>query len=383
MVRAEYRHMHDLFIELMKNFQLVYEIDQTGNLVAPQMLPQETPDYDWDANNNLRMQYRYDKFMPKGIFSQFAVKMNRYIANSKWIWRNGVILEREGTQGKIIENLFDRRIYIRFTGPNITEFRAIITDTLDEISNSYHKLQYEKMIPCNCSLCSENEEPHFFRYSALQNRLQKAIKETIECEISAEDVFMLPLLEGLDVGQIKSKYDEMGKRGEWEKEPQLKTVKIFLASSSELSEHRKEFEIFIRRKNDEYGKKGIYLKLTLWEDFLDAMSQTSLQDEYNKAVVDSDVFVGLFHTKVGKYTEEEFQKALETFQENGRPLVYTYFNNTAVNMNDITQDVLSLLNFKERLNEQGHFPTNYTDIHDLKNQFSEQMIKFMPELTGD
>ncbi len=378
----EYRHMHDLFMELMKNFQLAYEIDQTGNMVAPQMLPQDTPDYNWATNNNLLMQYRYDKFMPKGIFSQFAVKMNRYIANNKWIWRNGVIQERDGTQAEIIENLFDRRIYIRFAGPNIAEFRAIITDTLDEISNSYHKLQYEKMIPCNCSVCSENKVPHFFRFSALRNRLQKGIKATIECEISAEDVLMLPLLEGLDIGQMKGKYEDMGKRGEWEKEVQIKTVKIFLASSSELSNHRKEFEIFIRCKNDEYGKKGIYLKLTLWEDFPDAMSQTRLQDEYNKAVADSDVFVSLFHTKVGKYTEEEFQKALETFKENGRPLVYTYFNDTAVNISDITQDVLSLLNFKKRLNELGHFPTSYTGIDDLKNQFSDQMTKFIPKLTG-
>ena len=39
------------------------------------------------------------------------------------------------------------------------------------------------------------------------------------------------------------------------------------------------------------------------------MSETRLQDEYNKAVRDCDVFVSLFFTKTGKFTEEEFDMA--------------------------------------------------------------------------
>lgn len=34
----------------------------------------------------------------------------------------------------------------------------------------------------------------------------------------------------------------------------VKTIKIFLASSSELKEDRAQFEIFINRKNKEYIK---------------------------------------------------------------------------------------------------------------------------------
>ncbi len=64
----------------------------------------------------------------------------------------------------------------------------------------------------------------------------------------------------------------------------IKTIKIFLASSSELKEDREQFEIFINRKNKEYIKQGIFLELVTWDDFLDAMSATRLQDEYNKAI---------------------------------------------------------------------------------------------------
>ena len=157
----------------------------------------------------------------------------------------------------------------------------------------------------------------------------------------------------------------------------MNIVKIFLASSSELKSDREQFEIFINRKNKEYIKKGIFLELVIWEDFLDAMSRTRLQDEYNKAVAGCDIFVSLFHTKVGKYTEEEFLKALDTFKSNGKPLIYTYFKDEAINMSKITPSVLSLLNFKQKLSDLGHFYKNYADINDLRYKFSEQLDKFI------
>ncbi|MEM7591415.1 MAG: hypothetical protein AAF383_07835 [Cyanobacteria bacterium P01_A01_bin.83] len=64
-------------------------------------------------------------------------------------------------------------------------------------------------------------------------------------------------------------------------------------------------------------------------------------------------------TKVGKYTEEEFLKALLTFKANGKPLVYTYFNQGKV---EITPQVVSLLNFQQKLSNMGHFYTK-TVIH--------------------
>jgi hypothetical protein len=73
--------------------------------------------------------------------------------------------------------------------------------------------------------------------------------------------------------------------------------KLFLASSAELSEDRKEFEIFVNRKNKDWVGKGVFLDLIVWEDFLDAVSKTRLQDEYNQAIRGCDIFVMLFFTK--------------------------------------------------------------------------------------
>ena len=163
----------------------------------------------------------------------------------------------------------------------------------------------------------------------------------------------------------------------------MQIIKIFLASSTELKDDRREFEVFINRKNKEYvEKEHIFLKLVLWEDFIDAMSQTRLQDEYNKAIEDCDIFVSLFHTKVGKYTEEEFERAFKTFKVDNKPFIYTYFKDEAVNMGQISDRIVTLLDFKKKLSDLGHFYTNYDDINELKYKFSEQLIKVLPILTG-
>lgn len=47
----------------------------------------------------------------------------------------------------------------------------------------------------------------------------------------------------------------------------MKTIRIFIASSSELKEDREEFRNFISRENDRLITKGIYLKLEQWEYF--------------------------------------------------------------------------------------------------------------------
>ncbi|MDJ0732282.1 MAG: GUN4 domain-containing protein [Crocosphaera sp.] len=161
---------------------------------------------------------------------------------------------------------------------------------------------------------------------------------------------------------------------------EIKIIQIFLASSSELKEDREQFEIFINRKNKEYIQKGIFLELIIWEDFIDAMSATRLQDEYNNAIRECDLFISLFATKVGQYTEEEFDTAFGTFKQNNTPLIYTYFKDSPINLSRITPEINTLLNFKTKLDQLGHFYTTYNNIEDLKFRFSEQLNKIFNSL---
>jgi len=153
-------------------------------------------------------------------------------------------------------------------------------------------------------------------------------------------------------------------------------TKIFLASSSELEEDRKEFEILLNRKNKDWVDRGAFLELVVWEDFLDAFSRTRLQDEYNKAIRGCDVFVMLFCTKVGKYTEEEFETAFGQFKATNKPLIYTYFKDAEITTASANKDDLTTLwAFKEKLNALGHFYTGYKNVDALKFHFNQQLDK--------
>ncbi len=162
----------------------------------------------------------------------------------------------------------------------------------------------------------------------------------------------------------------------------MKKIRIFLASSSDLMEDRVHLETFIGRQNKSYIDAGIFLELIIWEDFIDAMSKTRLQDEYNRAIKDSDIFVMLFFTKVGKYSLEEFETAYINFKRNNRPLIYTYFKNATVMSGDLTREnVNSLFDFRDKVRDLEHYVTYYNNTDHLTLHFGEQLRKF--DTTGD
>ncbi|WP_324673083.1 hypothetical protein [Hymenobacter sp. GOD-10R] len=161
----------------------------------------------------------------------------------------------------------------------------------------------------------------------------------------------------------------------------MNTIKIFLASSSELVDDRKALREFISVENDRLHEENIYIKILQWEYFIDHMSQESLQAEYNKAVEQCDIFLSLFFTKVGKYTTEEFDKAFGRFKEIGKPFIYTYFRDSNITTSKINKsDIISKFDFEEKLADLGHFKTNYTDINDLKYKFKTQLDILIPEI---
>lgn len=155
----------------------------------------------------------------------------------------------------------------------------------------------------------------------------------------------------------------------------MNKINIFLASSNELSSDRQQFEQLINRKNNLWTSNGVFLHLRIWEDFLDAMSQTRLQDEYNKAIRQCDILVLLFFTKVGKYTREEFETAYRQFQATGKPLIYTYLKDATPDQPPSKDHTDSLQAFKDHLAGLGHFPTLYKNTDHLLHHFSQQLDK--------
>jgi len=162
----------------------------------------------------------------------------------------------------------------------------------------------------------------------------------------------------------------------------VKILKIFLASSSELKVDREEFEIFINRQNKYLIDKGLFLHLVIWEDFTDAISATRLQDEYNYAIKKCNLFIGLFFSKVGIFSREEFGVAFLNFKNTGSPLIYTYIKDLAKETKNVSTDH-SLEDFKNELRTLGHFPTSYNSSSDLKFHFKMQLDKILPQLLSN
>ncbi len=158
-----------------------------------------------------------------------------------------------------------------------------------------------------------------------------------------------------------------------------KKIKIFLGSSQELKISRDEFEKFIRRKNDSWANRDISLQLIIWEDFVDAVSKTRKQDDYNAAIRESDILLILVFSKVGLYTKEEFETGYDQFLKTGNPLIYTYFQYPRIDEGDRTrEEVNSIFDFEDRLKQLKHFKTIFKSVEYLQLKFSEQLDKLYP-----
>ena len=373
-----YADMHPELLALMQRFELCYELQDSKppTWLAPQLLPPAKPQElaDWGKPEDLVLRYRYD-FLPKGIISRLTVRLHRFVCNPAMAWVTGVLFERDST-AVLVELLANgSEIELRARGPEHKALLSVIAADLDALNESFQGLRdkVDKRIPCNCKLCRMASVPEFFAQRDLLRRKEDN-RLKVECPRSYEDVDVLELLDGIRVDKLP------GWANEEQRATPLSTIRIFLASSAELREDRDAFDLYFRQQNDQLRKKGVYLEIVRWENFLDAMSETRLQDEYNKAIRACDIFVCLFFTKTGKFTEEEFDIAHRQFKDSGRPRIYTFFKNADIKTGDARQeDFKSLWAFQEKLSKLGHFHTRYDNIEHLKRQFRDQLDKMLEE----
>jgi internalin A len=190
----KYANMQDELLQLMINFKLCYKLKNSGDYIAPQLLTANAPDYQWDNMHNLIMRYKYE-FMPKGILSRFIVETHEYIAEQKYVWRSGVILQKEEAKAEVIEYYGKREIVIRVSGQNKKELMTIVTYELDKINRTFKRIKLDRWIPCNCSGCSKpGIEPHFYRLENLKKRLRHK-QFQVQCDESYEYVAVNSLVD--------------------------------------------------------------------------------------------------------------------------------------------------------------------------------------------
>ncbi|NEO68320.1 COR domain-containing protein [Moorena sp. SIO3H5] len=175
-----YAYMHAELLQLMIKFQLCYPIPgRKDSYIAPQLLTLNQPEYDWDESDNLILRYTYE-FMPKGIITRFIVVIHKWIDQQQYVWKSGVILNKDNTKAEVIEYYEQREIKIRVTGRHKRDLLTTVTYELDQIHDSYNRLRCSKLIPCNCSSCKNSQKPHFYQFDKLKERIGYG-KDTIEC----------------------------------------------------------------------------------------------------------------------------------------------------------------------------------------------------------
>jgi small GTP-binding protein len=362
---STYGDLYPELLALMEKFELCYKLNdhQKETWLAPQLLSPSTPEavQDWPQADDLVLTYQYD-FLPKGLISRLICRMNRFVRHPYRSWRSGACFEHG--QSELLARLaspLGQEIELRARGPERKALLSVISSDLDALNATFEGLRdkVRKLVPCICSKCRLFITPERYEEGRLQKRKQDG-KLTVECPDSYEDVSVLELLDGLKLEALPAwakpapkeplsveDFYSASTTGSGSAAP--RTIKIFLASSSELREDRDAFELHFLRKNKDFRCQGFEVDVIRWETSLDAMSKTRLQEDYNEKVRKSDIFVSLFKTKTGKYTEEEFDEAHTMFMDKKKPLIYTYFKDVHVNTGSITEEFTTLLAFKKKL----------------------------------
>ncbi|MEG3439330.1 COR domain-containing protein, partial [Pannus brasiliensis CCIBt3594] len=194
----EYAGMRGELLDLMIKFKLCYQLPNEPNTyIAPQLLDIKPPEYGWNDPNNLILRYCYD-FMPKGILSRFIVELHHLIDEPK-VWRTGVVLKKENTCAEVVETYDQKEIKIQLYGVNKRDLLTTITDKFDEIHRKYNRLIVDKLIPCNCPKCLNQQTPHFYRLEILK-QFRSDHEEAIQCQKSYEMINVRGLIDDFESG---------------------------------------------------------------------------------------------------------------------------------------------------------------------------------------
>ncbi|MEO0456805.1 MAG: COR domain-containing protein [Cyanobacteria bacterium P01_A01_bin.114] len=253
---SQYADMRNELLQLMLRFKLCYEISNCPDTyIAPNLLSLEKPDYIWNEHQNLILRYDYD-FMPKGILTRFIVEMHLWIEEQTLVWKSGVVLAKDNTRAEVIEHCSQRKIEIRVSGQRKKELLAVITHEFEKIHQTYERLQYKTLIPCNCLECEGTQAPQLYPLDVLRRFLDQ--RQPIQCQKSFAMVDVRSLID--DAG-IQSEFDPnaepLQRELDYQREqalnrsmtPVVKSVKrdrIFISYSHQDAEWLKKLQTFLK-----------------------------------------------------------------------------------------------------------------------------------------
>lgn len=200
-----------ILLQLMQKgkFEVAYKLEGKNEYIAPILLPEIAPEYDFDETNALQIIFDYT-FKPKGIISRLIVRFHENIVwqNGKQIvWKKGVLLKSENSVARIIESEQFRKITITVSGKNPVDNREFITVISNEIKRIHQdwfedRLEFKELIPCYCDVCKKSNEPQFYELKTVKNYYKSNLELTCDKSVNAgnpQRVNARRLLEGVYV----------------------------------------------------------------------------------------------------------------------------------------------------------------------------------------
>ena len=162
----EYPRGKRLFIvDMMKKFELCYDIEPDKSFLVPDLLPKDEPPLTF--NGIPVFEYAYP-VLSSNVFTRFIVRMNQKI-DASLVWRTGVLLKIGENHALIKADIEDKKITIAIDGLEHTRRDALsaIRYQLDEIHASTKGLNPQKMVPIPNA---PNAEPLEYEYLLMLER---------------------------------------------------------------------------------------------------------------------------------------------------------------------------------------------------------------------
>lgn len=144
---------HKYLIELMKEFQLCFDLDcHPLRFLIPGLLPKDEPEDTRLEGETLEFQYHY-QVLPQSIISRFIVLTHEKIHKETY-WRSGVMLEdKEGKEtlniARIKADPEDKKIFITISGREQTRrsFLKTIRDVFKKIHSTFTNPEITEWVP--------------------------------------------------------------------------------------------------------------------------------------------------------------------------------------------------------------------------------------------
>jgi len=138
-------HRRLFIVDMMRKFELCYDIEPDQIFLVPDLLPKDEPDTgDW--SEALAFQYHYT-VLPSSILTRFIVRMSGFIHDTKW--RSGVVLKNGGNLALVKADTEDRKVYLWVNGDphSRRDFLAKIRGEFDAIHKTIARIEVTEKVP--------------------------------------------------------------------------------------------------------------------------------------------------------------------------------------------------------------------------------------------